>query len=99
MFLTNLSIKRPIAILMLVAALMVLGWRSMGDMGAELNPSTNIPFVTVTTLYPGAGPEEVETLITKPIEDSIASVNGIKNINSVNQEGVSNVNLEFYLGI
>ncbi|MBW3623490.1 MAG: efflux RND transporter permease subunit [Armatimonadetes bacterium] len=99
MFLTNLSIKRPIAILMLVAALMVLGWRSMQDMGAELNPSTNIPFVTITTVYPGAGPEEVETLISKPLEDAVASVNGIKSITSINQEGVSNVALEFYLGI
>ncbi len=99
MGLTKLSINRPIAVLMLVLALMVLGWRSMKEMPAELNPSINIPYVTVTTTYPGAGPAEIESLVTKPIEDATASVNGIKNTTSQSQDGISIVSVEFTLGI
>jgi HAE1 family hydrophobic/amphiphilic exporter-1 len=99
MSLTKLSINRPIAILMLVMAMMVLGWRSMKEMPAELNPSTNIPYVNITTTYAGAGPSEIETLVTKPLEDSIAAVNGIKNVTSQNQDGISMISIEFYLGI
>jgi HAE1 family hydrophobic/amphiphilic exporter-1 len=99
MSLTRLAINRPIAILMLVLALMTLGWRSMKEMPAELNPSVNIPYVNITTNYPGAGPEEIETLITKPLEDAVASVNGIKNVTSQCQDGISLISLEFYLGV
>jgi HAE1 family hydrophobic/amphiphilic exporter-1 len=83
---------------MVVAAFLVLGWRARQEMPAELNPAVDIPYVTIQTVYAGAGPEEVETLITKPIEDAVGSVNGIKNLTSTSQEGISVISLEFYLG-
>lgn len=98
MWLTNLSIKRPIVILMVFLALAVLGIRSRSGMPLDLNPKVDIPYVVITTLYPGAGPEEIETLVSKPLEDAVGSVNGMKNITSTSQEGISNVTIEFELG-
>lgn len=98
MGLTKLAIKRPVAILMLILALVVMGLQGFTRMPAELNPKVDFPYVAVFTTYQGAGPQEMETLITKPIEDSVSSVSGVKNVTSVSQEGVSSVNIEFYLG-
>ena len=97
MWLTNLSIRRPIVILMVFTAILVIGFRSRSGMPIDLYPKVEIPYVTITTIYPGAGPEEIETLVTKPLEDAVASVNGIKNIVSYSQEGISTVSLEFEL--
>lgn len=98
MGLTRLAIKRPVAIIMLIAALCVLGLQGFSRMPAELNPRIDFPYVSVFTTYPGAGPQEIETLISKPVEDAVGSVNGVKNITSVSQQGVSVVSIEFYLG-
>ncbi len=83
---------------MLVAALVVLGLQGLGRMPAELQPRVNFPFVSVFTTYTGAGPQEIETLISKPIEDAVGAVSRVKNVTSVSQQGVSVVNIEFYLG-
>ncbi|MBP6964916.1 MAG: efflux RND transporter permease subunit [Armatimonadetes bacterium] len=98
MWLTNLAIKRPVVILMLFMALAVLGIKSRSEMPLDLNPKVDIPYVVISTVYPGAGPEEIETLVSKPLEDAIGSVNGLKNISSTSQEGVSIVTMEFELG-
>ncbi len=98
MSLTNLAIKRPIVILMVFLALAVLGIRSRSNMPLDLNPKVDIPYVVISTLYPGAGPEEIETLVSKPLEDAVGSVNGMKNITSTSQEGISSVVIEFELG-
>ncbi len=98
MWLTNLAIKRPVVILMLFMALAVLGIKSRSEMPLDLNPKVDLPYVVISTVYPGAGPEEIETLVSKPLEDAIGSVNGLKNITSNSQEGVSIVQLEFELG-
>lgn len=98
MWLTDVSIRRPVFILMVVSALMVLGWRSLRDLPTELNPKVDIPYITITTVYPGTGPEEIENIITRPIEDAVASVNGLKNLNSSSQEGISYVQMELELG-
>lgn len=98
MWLTQVSIKRPVAVLMLIGALIVLGFQGYTRMPAELQPRVEFPYVSVFTTYPGAGPQEVETLISKPVEDAVSSVNGVKNVTSVSQQGVSVVSIEFYLG-
>lgn len=98
MWLTRTAIKRPVAILMLIMALIVLGLQGYGKMPAELQPRVDFPFVSVFTTYPGAGPQEIETLVSKRIEDAISSVSGVKNVTSVSQQGVSVVSIEFYLG-
>jgi HAE1 family hydrophobic/amphiphilic exporter-1 len=67
-------------------------------MPVDLYPDIDIPYAVITTVYPGAGPEEIETLVSKPIEDAVISTNGLKNLISYSQEGISNVSLEFELG-
>lgn len=99
MGLTSVSIRRPVFILMVVAALIVMGLNSVGKMRLDLNPKVDFPYVSVVTTYPGAGPEEVETQVTKKIEDAVASVNGVKNITSSSQEGVSLVSIELNIGV
>lgn len=97
MGLTNLAIKRPVAILMLIGALIVMGFQGLKKMPAEQSPRVDFPFITVVTAYPGAGPGEIETLVSKPIEDAVGSVNGVKNVTSTSQQGTSVVAIEFNL--
>ncbi len=81
-----------------VLALIVMGWQSRNKMPAELNPKIDFPYVTVLTTYPGAGPAEIETLVTEPIEKAVASIGNLRNVISSSQDGVSTVLLEFKLG-
>lgn len=97
MNIAHLSIKRPIFICSIVLLMLLTGWVAMGRMGVDLFPDVNIPVVSVTTIYPGAGPEEIEELISKPLEEELSSISGLKKISSRNQEGVSVVFGEFTL--
>jgi hydrophobic/amphiphilic exporter-1 (mainly G- bacteria), HAE1 family len=98
MQLTRLAISRPVAILMLLGAFVVLGLVGYANLPAELNPQVDFPTVSILTTYAGTNPQQMETLITKPIEDSISGVSGIKQINSTSQQGVSNITIQFYFG-
>lgn len=83
---------------MFVLALIILGWTARGKMPAELYPNIEFPFVTVVSVYPGAGPQEIETLITEPIERAVSSVGNIRHVTSTSQDGISTVGMEFELG-
>src|SRR5437868_14457149 len=98
MWLTRLSIQRPVFVIVLMASFLVMGFFSRARMQVEERPRVDIPYVTITTTYPGTGPAEMESLITKPLEDSVSSVNGIRNITSSSQYGISFVQLEFFIG-
>lgn len=98
MWLTSVSIRRPIFIIMFVLALIVLGWQSRSKMPAELEPKIDFPYITVLTTYAGAGPNEMETLVSEKIEKQVASIGNLRNVTSSSQEGVSTVLLEFELG-
>ncbi|MBW0432751.1 efflux RND transporter permease subunit [Leptospira yasudae] len=97
MNIAQLSIKRPIFICSIVLLMLLTGWVALGRMGVDLFPDVNIPVVSVTTIYPGAGPEEIEELVSKPLEEELSSISGLKKISSRNQEGVSVVFGEFTL--
>ncbi len=97
MWLTNVSIRRPIFITMFVLALVVLGLVSRSKMPQEYNPKIDIPYVTVQTTYAGAGPNEMETLVSKPIEKAVTSAGNLENVTSISQDGISLVVLEFKL--
>lgn len=77
--------------------MLLTGWVALGRMGVDLFPDVNIPVVSVATIYPGAGPEEIEELVSKPLEEELSSISGLKKISSRNQEGVSVVFGEFTL--
>lgn len=98
MALTLASIRRPVFISMFVLALIVMGLISRSQMPREAQPNVEVPFMSVVTAYPGAGPSEVETLISKPLEDAVAGVNGLKHITSTSRDGLSVIGLEFELG-
>jgi HAE1 family hydrophobic/amphiphilic exporter-1 len=95
MFLSNLSIKYPVFATMMMAALAVVGIASYSQLKVDFFPKVEIPVVTVTTIYPGAGPETVEREVTKKIEEEINTVEGVNHIDSISQEGVSNIVVEF----
>ena len=99
MFLSNLSIKHPVFATMMMAALAVLGIASYRQLKVDFFPKVEIPVVTVTTIYPGAGPETVEREVTKKIEEEINTVEGVRHIESISQEGLSNIVVEFQLEV
>ncbi|MCX5799957.1 MAG: efflux RND transporter permease subunit [Candidatus Eisenbacteria bacterium] len=97
MFLANLSVRKSVLATILLLALVVIGIFSYLRLTIDLMPPVDFPYVTVVTVYPGAGPEEIESLVSKPIEDAISSISGLKNTWSYSQEGVSVVLAEFTL--
>ncbi|MBI4669619.1 MAG: Flp pilus assembly complex ATPase component TadA, partial [Elusimicrobia bacterium] len=97
MKLSEICIKRPVFATMLVMALVVLGLFSYPRLGLDLFPNIEFPFVVVTTVLPGAGPEEVETSVTKPIEEAVNTISGIENLKSTSFEGLSQILIQFVL--
>ena len=95
MWLTSLSIRRPLLMLMVISALLVVGLVSWARLPVDLFPALDYPIVTVTTVYPGAGPDAVDTLVTKRIEDVVAGMNDIDYMQSSSYEGVSSIFVVF----
>src|SRR5438105_14943397 len=98
MWFTRLAISRPIVIWMALAAIAVLGVRAYTRLPAELNPRVSIPTITVTTVYPGAGPPEIETQISRPLEDAVGTVPGVKDVYSSSQANISIISMDFQIG-
>lgn len=95
MTLTQVAIRRPAFMTMIFVALAVLGIFGYSRMGVDLLPKMDWPFVSVVTVYPGAGPKEIESLISKPLEEAVSSVNKLDNVRSYSYEGVSVVLAQF----
>ncbi len=97
MNLASLSIRRPVFITCIVIAMLVIGALSLRRLGVDMFPNITFPVVTVYTTYPGAGPKEIETLVSKVIEEQVSSSPGIKYVRSISREGLSVVICEFTL--
>jgi len=93
----SFAIKRPIVIASIVIITLVMGVLSINKLGVDMYPDVELPFILVTTEYPGASPEEVEEQISKPIEGEISAIAGLKKVNSSSYEGYSVVWGEFSL--
>jgi hydrophobic/amphiphilic exporter-1 (mainly G- bacteria), HAE1 family len=89
---------RPVAISMVFLAAVVFGFFSYGRLPVNLMPELSYPTLTVRTEYPGAAPEEVENDVTRPVEESLGVIGGLRRISSVSRAGVSDVILEFSWG-
>lgn len=89
------SVKKPYTVLVAVVLIIVLGVVSFTKMTTDLLPNISLPYVIVMTPYPGASPETVEMVVTKPVESSMATVSNIEGISSVSSENYSMVILEF----
>ncbi|MFZ5433811.1 MAG: efflux RND transporter permease subunit [Calditrichota bacterium] len=98
MFLSDFSIKRPVAITMIVMSFAVLGLYSYLQLGVDNWPDVSFPFAVVSVIYPGAGPEEIETQVIQPMEDEIATIAGIRNITAQCLESRGIIFVEFELG-
>jgi HAE1 family hydrophobic/amphiphilic exporter-1 len=92
---TRFSIQKPIGITMIILFFVVLGLYSLHSIGVELLPALNTPYVTVSVRYPGAGTEEMEQQVIKPLEDSLSSVAHLKHMTSTARPENANIVLEF----
>jgi multidrug efflux pump subunit AcrB len=92
------SIRQPIPSVLLFVVLMALGFMSFRHLPITRFPNIDIPLVSVTITQSGAAPSELETQVTKKVEDSIAGLASVKHITSTITDGVSTTNVEFYLG-
>ncbi len=99
MILSDISIKRPVFATMMMVALVVLGVVSYKRLAIDEYPDITYPIVIAQTTYPGASPEVMMRDISKPIEEALNTVQGIKEISSTSLEGVSIVRLQFNLGV
>lgn len=95
--LAKLSIKRPTFIIAVLMVVIILGLMSYSRMSVRMFPDVEFPYVLVITQYSGAGPEEIEQLVSKPLEDAISGISGLKHINSISQDNYSIVYGEFEL--
>jgi HAE1 family hydrophobic/amphiphilic exporter-1 len=89
------SVKKPYTVVVAVVIIAILGIVSLMNMTTDLLPSINLPYAVVVTAYIGASPEEVETVVSRPFEQAMASLSNIKNISSISQENMSILILEF----
>ncbi len=99
MWLTAVSIRRPVFIIMVVFGLIVLGGVGTTRMPLDLYPDIDFPILSIITVYPGAGPEEVEEEVTKPLEDALSTTPDLRTLTSTSQENVSTIVVELQYGI
>jgi len=99
MNIANISIRQPVFIAMLMLALIVVGFVGYSRLPVDLIPNINAPYIAVTTIYPGASPDEIQTAISEPLEEALGSLNGVKNVTSSSGENVSQILVEFNLEV
>jgi HAE1 family hydrophobic/amphiphilic exporter-1 len=99
MHISDHAIRRPVTVMMGILMVVILGIISLTRIPIDLYPSIEIPTIAVSTSYSGVGPEEIENLVTKPIEQAVSTVAGIKTVRSTSREGSSQVTVEFDYGV
>jgi HAE1 family hydrophobic/amphiphilic exporter-1 len=98
MSITEIAVKRPLLIIVIFTVLFIFGARSYFSLNYNLLPKIEVPTVSVSTVYPGAAAAEVETSVTKKLEDAFSSIEGLDKITSTSQEGVSSVVVQLKSG-
>ena len=97
MQIANVSIDRPVFTTMVALGAMVMGVLGLSRLGLDLFPDVTFPVVAISTVYPGAGPSEIEEQVTRPIEDAVSTVNGVDKVRSFSRDSVSVVVVMFKL--
>src|SRR5436305_6684437 len=97
MILSDVSVKRPVFAIMMTAALVVLGAVSYFGLGLDLMPKTDSPVVNVNAMLPGASAEEIETQITKRIEEAVNTISGIDELRASSDQGNARITITFTL--
>ena len=98
MKLARIAVDRPVTIYMFFLAVLLLGVVSLRELSVDLLPDISYPRLSVVTHYTGVAPEEIETLITAPLESAVSRIPGLRRVESVSKEGVSLLTLEFDWG-
>lgn len=98
MSLYSSAVKRPITTLMVFVAIVAFGLFSLREMPIDLYPEIDPPFISVITVYPGAAAADIETNVTRPIEDNLSTVTNLRHLTSVSRENVSAITMEFEYG-
>src|SRR5512134_3427150 len=99
MFLSDLSISRPVVATVMMLALVTVGIFSFRRLPVDMMPDVEIPVLSILTEYPGASPETVEREVSKKIEEAVNSISGVRHVMSVSREGLSSVIVEFDLEV
>ncbi|MDY0109426.1 MAG: efflux RND transporter permease subunit [Candidatus Krumholzibacteria bacterium] len=94
----ELSVRRPVSVTMTIIAVMAFGWVSLQRLSLDLLPNISYPTLVVQTEFPDTAPQEVENLVTRPIEEVVGVLRGLTTIHSVSRAGLSEVTLEFDWG-
>ncbi|MCG6986991.1 MAG: efflux RND transporter permease subunit [Gemmatimonadetes bacterium] len=97
MILSDTAIKRPVFTTMLVVSMLLFGYLGIRSMGIDQFPKIDFPYVTVTTILPGASPDITEADVTRPIEEQLNTIEGVKQITSTSALGVSQILVQFEL--
>ncbi|WP_116789500.1 efflux RND transporter permease subunit [Flavobacterium psychrotrophum] len=98
MSITEIAVKRPLLIVVIFTILILFGIQSYLSLNYKLLPTIEIPTISVSTIYPGASAGEVETSVTKKLEDAFSSVEGLDKINSTSQESLSQITIQLKSG-
>ena len=98
MNLTKLVLKRPVSTLLILLSLIVFGFRAFVAFPQELTPELEMPMLLVSTVYPGASPEDVQELVTKPFEEATSTLSGVKERNAYSMENMSMMLLQYDYG-
>lgn len=98
MGLTRGVLKRPVTTVLAILCLIVFGLSSVFSSKLELTPDMEMPMEVIVTVYPGANPEDIDELVTKPIEDEVSTLNSVKSINSYSNENMSFILLQYEYG-
>ncbi|HET6272068.1 MAG TPA: efflux RND transporter permease subunit [Bacteroidota bacterium] len=99
MRISNLAVDNRVAVYILIAIIVIVGWNSYSELPREAAPDITIPLVIVSTPYVGVAPSDVEGLVTQPLERNLKSLKDIKQITSASKEGLSTVRVEFTVGV
>jgi HAE1 family hydrophobic/amphiphilic exporter-1 len=98
MKITEITTKRPVTTFMFFLAVVLLGFVSLRELSVDLLPDISYPRISVVTQYSGVAPEEIETLVTQPLEAAVSRIPGLRRVESVSKEGFSYMTLEFAWG-
>jgi len=98
MKLIQTAVRKPVSTLMICLGLIIMGYISMRNLSIDLLPNLGFPKLTVLTEYSGVAPDEIETLVSIPLEAAFEAITGVKRVTSVSREGISVVSIEFHWG-
>ena len=98
MGITKFVLKRPVTAVLSIVCLIVFGFQSLTGMSMELTPDMDMSMMIVFTTYPGASPDDMNELVTKPLEDAVSTLSGLDSVSSTSSEGTSMIMLEYEYG-